>query len=174
MSLFTIKVSNGTNDTFRKVSWNNLLKSIDYLNNTIKFSRTAKIQEKYDRYLSEVKKEEMSIFDRMMNTEIIIDGVNSFGVDNEFVFRKNRFPYNFGTHEHWVLWLHPNCSEKTKSIIFDQGKSATLITDIVISFLGREEIFDKENKKPFIMFRNAPFNKSIPCIEHFHVILKLS
>ena len=30
--------------------------------------------------MSEVKKEEMSIFDRMMNTEIIIDEVNSFGI----------------------------------------------------------------------------------------------
>lgn len=174
MSLFTIKVSNGISDTFRKVSWNSLLNSIDYLNNTIKFSRKEQIQEKYDRYMSKAKKEEISLFDRMMNTEIIIDGVNSFGIENEFVFRKNRFPYDFGTHEHWVLWLHPNCSEKTKMMIFDQDESASLIEYIVRIFLDRELIYDEENNKPFIMFRNAPVNKSIPCIEHFHIILKSS
>lgn len=174
MSLFTIKVSNDTNDTIHNVSWTSILNSIDYLNNTFKFTRTIHVQEKYDIYLSTVNKEESSIFDRMMNTEIIIDGINSFGIYNEFVFRKNRFPYDFGKHEHWVLWLHPCCSEKTKSIIFDQKKSATLIKEIVKSFLNREMIFDRENDKPFIMFRNAPFNKSIPCIEHFHVILKSS
>ena len=99
------------------VGWNELRDSIDFLENQLKFERKDHIQNKYDNFMENMKKEGKQMHDHIMNYEMNLDipGRFAIGEPKQFILSKNRFPYDFGNHKHFVLWIHPECEQSLKS-----------------------------------------------------------
>ena len=147
------------------VGWNELRDSVDFLENQLKFERKAYIQSKYDNFMENMKKQGKEMHDHIMNYEMNLEipGRFAIGKENQFILSKNRFPYDFGNHKHYVLWIHPDCEQSLKSKFFTKKGCEDEISKMVK--LNPDSLSDK-----FIVFRNASKNKSIGSIEHFHVI----
>ena len=151
--------------------WNKEKREINFLQNKKVFGRTDLVQEKYDQYLRNQtnlnpKNSDVAIKDRILNTELPINEDGVFGIENQVTLRKNNFPYDFGDNHHYVLWIHPNCSSTLKSKIFTPEGINRVIDRILAD--APDELRNTDR----IIFRNAPENKSVLLIEHFHVIFK--
>ena len=150
---------------YTKISWNELETQINFLENVLKFERSAIVQSDYDIFLEKMKKSGCSIFSHILENEMKIDNVNSIGVQGKYTLTKNRYPYDFCNHKHFVLWIHPDCDKEFQSTIFSKDKCYEFIKKLSIE---NEELFGEPER--FIIFRNAPINKSVHTIEHFHVL----
>lgn len=143
-------------------TWNELKKTINFTDNTINFGRTPLVQAKYDAFLEKMKREEIEVKDHILENEMRINGTSQFGRETQFTLTKNKFPYSFGGHEHWVFWIHPDCPSDVKSKCFTKRGLRSTICELI-----------RENNLPLsddmILFRNCLANKSVPAIEHFHV-----
>ena len=160
---FTVSFFDGTKKVSCQMLWEDLDKAVDFLDNKLKFERKVEVQTRYDSFLAKMKSEGKSIYNHIIDNEMKINSVDSFGVANEYTICRNKFPYDFGNHQHFLLWVHPECNKKTRETIFDKEKCYHFVKEISLknkSVLGSS----------FIIFRNAPINKSVQTIEHFHVI----
>lgn len=160
---FTVSFFDGSKRVSCQMLWSDLERAVDFLDNKLKFERKVEVQTKYDAFLSKMKSEEKSIYNHIIDNEMKINSKDSFGVANEYTICRNKFPYDFGNHQHFLLWVHPDCNPKTRETIFDKEKCYHFVKNISAknnSVLGSR----------FIIFRNAPINKSVQTIEHFHVI----
>lgn len=162
---FNIAFFDGSERKTMTVSWNELRDSVDFLENQLKFERKEHIQNKYDNFMETFKKEGRDMFDHILNYEMSLDipGRFAIGKAKKFILSKNRFPYDFGSHKHYVLWIHPDCDNKLKTKFFTKKGCEDEINKMVT--LYPEILSDK-----FIVFRNAAKNKSVATIEHFHVV----
>jgi len=150
--------------------WKKEKSEINFLQNRHFFGRTELVQRKYDRYLakhaSKITNSDMSIKDRVINTELPINSTGVYGIENQLTLRKNTFPYNFGNNKHYLLWIHPDCSTSLKSKIFTLDGINRVIDGIL------DEAPDELRNSDRIIFRNAAENKSVLLVEHFHVVFK--
>ena len=162
-STFTVSFFDGSKRLKCQMLWSDLDKAVDFLDNKLKFERKVEVQSRYDIFLDKMKKEGKSVYNHIINNEMKINLVDSFGEPNEYTICRNKFPYDFGTHQHYLLWVHPNCNQKTREIIFDKDKCYDFVKNV--SSKNKNLLGDR-----FIIFRNAPINKSVQTIEHFHVI----
>jgi hypothetical protein len=144
------------------LSWDEIKRTINFLDNMYKFERKKAVQLKYNRVLQNIN---TSVYQHIIDTELHIDNINSFGKQNKYTLVKNRYPYNFGTNLHYVLWIHPNCDKSTKSKIFNKDYIDLLLHELL-------ENTDLLGNKDYIVFRNAHINQSINMIDHFHIIFK--
>mgnify|MGYP001270520011 CR=1 FL=1 len=161
-SKFNVSFFDGLSRKTMIFEWNDLKNSVDFLENQLKFERKSNIQKKYDSFIRKIKESGNSIYEHILTNEMNLDNDQSIGEMNKFVLTKNKFPYDFGNHQHYVLWIHPNCDNQTKTRLFDREKCEKEISKIIKL---KPDLSDQ-----FIIFRNAPKNKSIATIEHFHVI----
>lgn len=157
---------------FDSFNWNKEKREINFLQNTKVFGRTDSIQQKYDRYLANQTSagstsSDQAIKERILNTELPIRGEGVYGIENQVTLRKNNFPYNFGDNQHYLLWIHPNCSSALKAKIFTPEGINQVIDQLLINAPYELRNTDR------IIFRNAPENKSVLLVEHFHVIFKV-
>jgi hypothetical protein len=159
---FNVSFFDGISRNYMKFEWNDLKRSVDFLENQLKFERKPNIQKKYDSFISKMKDSGKNLCEHILTDEMNLDREHSFGELNRYVLSKNKFPYDFGNHHHYVLWIHPNCDYHTKSILFDKEKCEKKIFNIIK--------LNSHLSDQFIIFRNASKNKSIATIEHFHVI----
>ena len=160
---FTVSFFDGTKRVSCQMLWSDLSKAVDFYDNKLKFERKDEVQTRYDTFLARMKSDGKSIYNHIIDNEMRINLVDSFGEINQYTICRNKFPYDFGSHKHFLLWVHPECDEKTRKIIFDKEKCYEFVSQISAknkSVLGER----------FIIFRNAPVNKSVQTIEHFHVI----
>jgi hypothetical protein len=162
---FSVSYFDGTKRHQCKMAWNDLENAVDFLDNKLKFERTSAIQKRYDTFLEYLNKSSINVAEHIIKCELPIDGINSVGIENKITLSKNRYPYDFGDHSHYLLWIHPDCDQKTKTNIFEKSSCHKIIFDLVHTNKSIENL----NKK-FIIFRNNPTNKSVQAIEHFHVI----
>lgn len=162
---FNIAFFDGLERKKMTVSWDELRDSVDFLENQLKFERKEHIQIKYDNFMEIMKKEGKDMYDHIMNFEMNLDIPDRFAIGeaNKFILSKNRFPYDFGNHKHYVLWIHPECEYNLKAKFFTKRGCEDEINKMVK--LNPNSLSDR-----FIVFRNAAKNKSICSIEHFHVV----
>jgi hypothetical protein len=162
---FNISFFDGIERKTMPVGWNELKDSVDFLENQLKFERKPKIQEKYDIFMDNMKKEGKDMYGHIMNCEMNLDIPDRFAIGkaNQFILSKNRFPYDFGNHKHYVLWIHPDCDKKLKSKFFTKDGCENEINKMIK--LNPDTLSNR-----FIVFRNAAKNKSVGSIEHFHVV----
>ena len=156
---FNISFFDGIRKKTLNVGWDELKGSVDFMENKLKFDRKLHIQKKYDTFM----RERTDMSEHILKCEMAIDNTHSVGVSGKFVLSKNRFPYDFGTHRHYVLWIHPECDPSIKSRFFTKHGCESEI--LKLSRKYSDILGDR-----FIVFRNAAINKSIKNIEHFHVI----
>jgi hypothetical protein len=161
--VFKVSFFDGTNRISCNMYWTDLEKAVDFLENKLKFERKQSIQNEYDSFLENMKLEKVSIYEHILYNEMKIDEKDSIGEENKYTICRNKYPYDFGNHTHFLLWIHPNCDSETKEALFDNKKCYEKISNIASTH--REILGDK-----FIIFRNCPSNKSVQTIEHFHVI----
>ena len=163
--LFTVSFFDGIGRISCKMCWYDLSNAIDFLDNKLKFERTPEIQEKYDSFLANMMEEGKSIYDHILKNEMSLDTPESVGEKGKFTICRNKFPYDFGNHQHFLLWIHPDCDSDTRYTIFNKKSCYMLVKCFAKTYKSFLEIEDK-----FIIFRNAPINKSVNTIEHFHLI----
>lgn len=162
-SIFKVSFFDGIKRMSCQMRWTDLEKVVDFLNNKLKFERKEDVQSRYDIFLEKMKSEGKSIYNHIIDNEMKINSLDSFGVINEYTICQNKYPYDFGIHQHFLLWIHPKCGKKTRETIFNKEKCYEFVKQISVTnknVLGNR----------FIIFRNAPINKSVHTIEHFHVI----
>ena len=160
---FTVSFFDGSKKVTCQMLWSDLSKAVDFLDNKLKFERKNSVQITYDKFLEKMKREGKSIYNHIIDNEMKINSIDSFGEVDKYTICRNKFPYDFGSHKHFLLWVHPECDEETREIIFNKTKCHEFVRQI-----------SEKNKnilgERFIIFRNAPINKSVQTIEHFHVI----
>ena len=161
---FTVSFFDGVKRISCQMYWDDLAKAIDFNDNKLKFERKSSVQQIYDTFLEKMKKEGKSTYEHILYNEMKIDGKDSIGEENKFTICKNKYPYDFGNHTHFLLWIHPDCDEITKSQIFNKDTCYEKVKSIAKSH--KDLLGDR-----FIIFRNASINKSVHTIEHFHVIV---
>ena len=162
-STFTVSFFDGSKRMTCRMLWSDLDKAVDFLDNKLKFERKEEVQSRYDTFLGKMKSESKSIYNHIIDNEMKINTVDSFGEAKQFTICRNKFPYDFGSHQHFLLWVHPECNQKTREIIFDKETCYEFVKQVSAknkNLLGNR----------FIIFRNASINKSVQTIEHFHVI----
>ena len=162
-STFTVSFFDGNKRMTCQMLWSDLDKAVDFLDNKLKFERKEEVQSRYDIFLGKMKSEGKSIYNHIIDNEMKINSVDSFGVENEYTICRNKYPYDFGSHQHFLLWVHPECNQKTREIVFDKEKCYEFVKQV--SAKNKQVLGSR-----FIIFRNAPINKSVQTIEHFHVI----
>lgn len=168
---FPFKLKKNDTETIHWLSWNDLQQQMNFLNNIFGFTRTIPIQEKYDEYLkSTVDLDSNALHKNIMAKNLTINNKSSFGIEEQFVFRKNNYPYDFGKNKHYLLWIHPKCSDDIKEKIFTQNGLNDIIDDLL---LKHDALLNHLQRKERLFFRNAPINKSVLSIEHFHVLFKM-
>jgi hypothetical protein len=151
--------------------WKKEKSEINFLQNRHFFGRTELVQRKYDIYLAKQKRNatnnsDLYLKERILNTELPINSDEVFGIENQITLRKNTFPYNFGNNQHYLLWIHPDCSNILKSKIFTLDGINRVIDNIL------DKAPDELRNSDRIIFRNATENKSVLLVEHFHVVFK--
>lgn len=149
-------------------SWTQLNAQTDFLNNQAKFSRRDDIDSNYKVFLD--GKSKLDIYNHIIHYELKVDNISSFGIPGKYTLRKNSYPYNFGSHLHYVFWINPLAGESTKACVFDKYK-LNLLIDRLLSNSNTEYSRELEGRDR-VIFRNAPQNKSVSTIEHFHVIFR--
>ena len=162
-STFTVSFFDGSKRMTCQMLWEDLDKAVDFLDNKLKFERKEHVQSRYDTFLEKMKNEGRSIYDHIIDNEMKINSVDSFGESKQYTVCRNKFPYDFGNHRHFLLWIHPDCNQKTREVIFDKDKCYEFVKQV--SAKNKNVLGSR-----FIIFRNAPINKSVQTIEHFHVI----
>ena len=168
---FPFQIKTTTTATHGWLSWSELQHSINFLENIYGFTRTVPIQKKYDEYLQTTTDfDSNALYESIMTNNLVINNKESFGLENQFVFRPNQFPYDFGKNEHYLVWIHPNCSSQLKEKIFTKNGLNDIIDDLIL--LHNDSLNHLERKER-LLFRNASINKSVLSIEHFHVIFKM-
>lgn len=166
---FEIKTQTGINRYW--FSWNELQQQINFLNNIFKFTRINTIQTKYDEYLKQnATFDNNALYENIMASNLVIDNKEAFGIEDQIVLRPNKYPYDFGANKHYLLWIHPNCSDEIKEKIFTKDGLNDTIDDLL---LQHDENLEHLQRKERLLFRNAPANKSVLAIEHFHIIFKM-
>lgn len=160
---FNVSFFDGVKRISCRMSWRDLSNAVEFYDNKLKFERKPFVQQQYDAFLKQLKDKNLSIYDHILKNEIKFDGVTSVGVKGQFTICRNKYPYDFGNHSHFLLWIHPECDESIRDELFNENKCKKKIGEIAKeypSILG-----DK-----FIIFRNAKANKSVLTIEHFHIV----
>ena len=160
---FTVSFFDGTNKVSCQMLWEDLERAVDFSDNKLKFERKLDVQTRYDTFLGKMKSEGKSIYNHIIENEMKINSIDSFGEPKQYTVCRNKFPYDFGNHRHFLLWIHPECNEKTREIIFNKEKCYEFVKNV--SATNNNELGSS-----FIIFRNAPINKSVQTIEHFHII----
>ena len=153
------------------MSWNEITETIIFSDNVLLFTRTKSCQQKYNTYLEKtIGLSESALLENIIKNNLCVDNKNSFGIENKFVYRKNAYPYDFGKNQHYLLWIHPSCEKQLIIKLLNKDNLSTLIDSLITCnklHLGHL------HERPRIMFRNAPVNKSVKAVEHFHVIFKM-
>ena len=153
------------------MSWKEISERIIFSDNVLLFTRTEMCQKKYDSYLEKtIGMSEKALFENIIKDNLYVDNENSFGIENKFVFRKNAYPYDFGENEHYLLWIHPNCEKKFVSSLMNKNNLDNVIDSLITC---NKLHLSHLHEQPRIMFRNAPINKSVKMVEHFHIIFKM-
>ena len=166
---FEIKTQNGINRYW--FSWNELQQQVNFLNNIFKFTRINAVQTKYDEYLKQTAKfDSNALYKNIMANNLVINNKEAFGIEHQIVLRPNKYPYDFGTNQHYLLWIHPKCSDEFKEKIFTKDGLNEIIDDLL---LQHSDSLNHLQRKERLLFRNAPANKSVLAIEHFHIIFKM-
>lgn len=114
------------------------------INRKFFFTRTKKIQEKYEKHKKFLK-------DNNLTTKEFI--CKKIIKDNLFVITKNKFPYYIKDIEHYLLWINP----KYKNIISDE----TIYEYLTIKFDGSY----------FTYFENIEEIKSVCDVRHLHIFI---
>ena len=160
---------NGENKEGR-LTWTELQRMVIFDNNLLNFTRTEACQKKYDKYLSDTCHFDEEMLKQKIMKNLVIDNKRSFGIKNKFVFRENNYPYNFGNNKHYLLWVHPDCEKDIKDRLTKKTFLNEVIDDILLTYHNQ---LNELQRKERLLFRNAMVNKSVPSIEHFHVIFKM-
>ena len=148
-------------------NWNEEKNSIDFLNNTKKFERTRATQSKYDEFLSDYT-DHKEIYQNIIEKKLPINSEMVYGIPGKVTLRKNCFPYDFGGHYHYILWLNPKCTDAIKNQLFTISGMNNIIDKLL------ENAPDNLRTADRIVFRNAIQNKSVLLVEHFHIVFKAS
>ena len=114
------------------------------INSKIFFTRTKKIQEKYEKHKKFLK-------DNNLTTKEFI--CKKIIKDNLFIITKNKFPYYIPDIDHYLLWINP----KYQNIISDR----TIYTYLSIKF----------DWCYFTYFENVEEIKSIYDVRHLHIFI---
>lgn len=167
----TFPFQKNENATLYWLSWNELQQQTNFLENILGFTRTIPTQQKYDKYLKKnAEIDSNALHKNIMTTKLVINNKTSFGIEEQFVFRINNYPYDFAKNEHYLLWIHPKCSHEIKEKIFTKDGLNNIIDDLL---LQHNDLLDHLQRKERLLFRNAPIKKSVLTIDHFHVIFKM-
>lgn len=128
--------------------WNFLKKSINCEDNLVKFSRSEETTLKYEKFRKNIS----NINDHLIS--------KLFSNGDLLVFKKNDFPYKFDTNIiHYLIWINPNFKKINKKKI--------------INFLSKKLLELDESVLDYILFKNNIVNKSVECIEHYHVLIRV-
>ena len=155
---------------YRTVSleWNEVVHIINVEGDLDKLTRSEKQQREYMIYTRRIKEEWRSVMDYVLYTkfglEKMMDGRDNrwyvypplseiTGVHTRIV--RNDFPYCFQRNiEHWVLWkIGEDCSESDITAAKDSIRK------------------DLENVRDFIHWINPPHLKSLPEVDHAHILV---
>jgi len=171
ISLGTFQTNNTRTPGQMSFDWNKEKAEINFLQNRKFFGRKEAVQRKYDHYLANLAKKstnnsDLDLKERILNTELPINSKEVFGIENQITLRKNNFPYNYGDNKHYLLWIHPNCPSSIKSKIFTLDGINQIIDGLLVD--APDELRNSDR----IIFRNAPENKSVLLVEHFHIVFK--
>lgn len=168
---FPFKLKKNGTETLFWLSWNELQQQINFLDNIFGFTRTIPTQQKYDAYLKQTANlNSDALYENIMANNLVINNKDAFGIQDQFVFRPNKYPYDFGKNEHYLLWIHPKCIKETKEKIFTQNGLNDIIDDLL---LQHDNLLNHLQRKERLLFRNTSINKSVLLVEHFHVIFKM-
>jgi hypothetical protein len=133
------------------ITWNDL-ETIDHMFKRKKYvpiniERSISCEKKYEQFKKELDANNISSYDFILGNIL---------KNNCYVIVPNAFPYNLENNvEHWLCWVHPNCTSKiTKSIV----------KDIVSKQFPENAI---------IVWQNHPSIQSVLFIKHFHVFVKV-
>ena len=124
------------------IIWKNTKNYIPY-KNPIKFFRLTHIQKKYDEHNMNLNKNNISIYEHIMNNII---------KDNMMIIVKNNFPYYIPGFKHYLIWFNPVYKINYKEVY--------------------EYIDLKMKNKNYLYFENEDNNKSVLKIRHFHIFVK--
>ena len=162
---FKVSFFDGSNRISCQMTWDDLAQAVDFKENKLKFERKPIIQKRYDKFLKTMADEGKSIYNHILLNEMKIDETKSVGRPGEFTICQNKYPYDFGTHRHFLLWIHPDCVESQRRKLFNETECNKIISDI-------SKEYPKLLGEKFIIFRNATANKSVLTIEHFHLVFE--
>ncbi len=116
-----------------------------------KITRNQKIQSKYEKFMNNIKENNINLNDYIYNK--FLNGLN-------VNFIENTFPYDIEDNcYHYVIWFDNEYFKKVTNSI-NENK---IINNIVRSKF-------KDNQ--YIYFENLSNNKSVAKIKHFHVFIK--
>ena len=152
------------------------LQQLDFIGNKVKFERDPQVQESYDQFLKQRKN---TTTNRLTPTELYntfrceLPDSSQISNTDKYCFCRNTYPYNFESGIlHYLLWINPKYynNNTSRNVAFKQKmNNRSYVQDIVVSFLNKN-FLDRE----YVIFQNAIENKSIPAIEHFHILIRVS
>ena len=128
------------------------------------FTRSNKIQQKYNRLIYKVKKSWLTFSDYMINKLFDIEPQIKDGMKyidkkqlnniNNLVITLNKFPYNFPkNHIHYILW-----------------KLNKKITSNEINYTVKK-LLNKYKTTRYFLWINPYYKKSIKKIPHIHIVI---
>lgn len=129
----------------KKTSWSSLKKT-SKRKIPILSTRSQEMEEKYRKHREVLALKGLTLSE-------YIDG--KYFLDNKpYIFVPNEFPYEFEEGvEHWLLWLNPDFKRPSSKVL--RG-------------ILEKEFGDSE----FITFENREEHKSVPGVEHIHILKK--
>eukprot|EP00816_Leptocylindrus_hargravesii_P008687 CAMPEP_0196822430 /NCGR_PEP_ID=MMETSP1362-20130617/83466_1 /TAXON_ID=163516 /ORGANISM="Leptocylindrus danicus, Strain CCMP1856" /LENGTH=245 /DNA_ID=CAMNT_0042201987 /DNA_START=424 /DNA_END=1161 /DNA_ORIENTATION=- len=150
-------------------TWNQL-RSIVENDQLDKMSRSASEQKRYEEYTAVIKTQWVSVVDNILYSKFGFEREQTM-VDHQSLFRAvpslsevtsvytslvpNDFPYYVEEGiEHWCLWKL--CEDVSPS-------------DIIAA---KKELYETRNAEEFIHWVNPPHLKSIPQIDHAHILIR--
>jgi hypothetical protein len=143
------------------------LRDLDHRGMIHTIDRTPNDQEIYDRYKQEVLKKWVSLGDMILHTvfgiQYTINDTGKMYINHDMISKDvkleltpNEFPYPIHNNmRHYVLW-------KLNGDITEQ--------DI---FVATENMFKKDNVIDYMYWNNPLHKRSIPGIEHVHIIAQI-
>lgn len=162
--------SNTTTPLKMTYTWNEL-KQLPFLNNTKSFKRSPNVQRDYNECLATKTNDGCNplnpyeLYDEL-KTELPEN--QRIENTNQYCFCRNTYPYNFKNGiKHYLLWFSPHYNNNNnptfKKKIYDKHFIESLVTTFIDkNFTGSD----------YVIFQNSLNNKSVPMLEHFHILIK--
>lgn len=115
-------------------------------------TRKDSTERKYQKWKSKVG--EVNLYEKVFGNS-----------DLDVVLRLNDFPYNFESSiVHYVVWLNPSQTKYPFGPRMDQTLLDRVVSDVRLK---------QANIKGILHYRNAPDNRTIHSINHYHLLVKI-